>query len=286
MMQGQRARQGTPLGGAASAARDSSRTPAEPNSSLGSGVDAGWHELRPDSRTVTIAPVALVGAQLGELLANALPVGMVGGRRGRHRRQGRGERHIAYGNDQTYPFLKRPKELQELRLVQDVQANALALTAVGANSFNSAAFTAAQLDNFTSCSAVFDQYRIYKIECIVQVQTLTEVTSGLNAGMMYTCIDTDDAGIPTTIGQVTAYNSCVMSSPTQFHYHCWEPRFIVATQDSGGATIQASTQTGWIDCAHPNVPHYGLKFAASATPLAAMNVIYMFRLHIGFRGLH
>jgi len=200
------------------------------------------------------------------------------------RKQGRyKELHIDVGNDQKYPFLKRPSTREFIhRVVSGVPTEALLTSSTTVPVFTSKYFAVSTIQHFSSYSTIFDEYMIEAVELLVEPQ-VTEVIS-IDLGSVVTVIDLDDASTPSSIADLAAYETCVSSRGTKSHYHRWQPSAAVAAY-SGTFTSYANVQGLWIDCASSGVQHYGFKMGVAA---AATNqsFTWQYRLHVVFRGKH
>jgi hypothetical protein len=148
----------------------------------------------------------------------------------------------------------------------------------GLPAYYSKAFSLSDFLGATSLTSVFDQYRFDQIECWLEV-------SNPNAVAQYpqvsSAVDLDDATTPTAIGQVFDHIGAVTGVGVGGHYHRFRPHMALATY-SGAFTSYANIPAGWVDCASPNVQHYGFK-AAAVSQGAAINFQLTFRAVISFR---
>jgi hypothetical protein len=150
--------------------------------------------------------------------------------------------------------------------------------------FAAIAFTANQLDEFSALAAVFDQYKIDEIEVWIEPLTIgTGNNSSGAGGYIYTCVDYDDANVPSTLNTVLDYQNVCMSASTEGHYHRFKPHVAVAAY-SGTFTSFLNMADQWVDCASPNVQHYGIKGAVTTTTASTI-YNYRARFHISFRNL-
>lgn len=227
------------------------------------------------------------GEQLSRL--TSVPSGMMTAssrvrptRGGRGRKGRKNERNLSFGNDTRYPWRPHLADRSEIRITGE-SAGGLLVTNAVADTFGSVQFTAAILDNFSALASVFDEYFIEKIEFVTLPQPTEIVTLGQTAGIYVTAVDVDDAVAPTSFAQVASYGSSITTSGTVCHYHEWEPNFEVAVYS--GAFTSFAPGRGWIDCASPNVVHYGIK-AASTASTASFTISYIVKLWVRFRALH
>jgi hypothetical protein len=236
-----------------------------------------------------ISPTASL-SQLNAL--TALPHTMASAMaRGRGNRKGRKPGRLVR-EDQIVSVLfdtfgRRPQPTNGLSLEQSVrvelqisQVNYLtSLTTQGASAYSTAAFTISQFLGATSLLSVFDQYRIEQLECWVEANapnstaSLPELTS---------CVDLDDANVPTSLGSIQDHMGAIVSCLPSGHYHKWKPHIAIAAY-SGTFTSYSNAASQWIDSASPNVQHFGLKLALTSSSTTAMSVNLVTRAVVTFR---
>jgi hypothetical protein len=135
------------------------------------------------------------------------------------------------------------------------------ITALAAFSFAISSFA-----SYADYLTVFDQYRFDGIE--VWIEPLVSQSS-VNAvvGSLVSTIDVDDGTTPSNFNTVIDHQSAIVSTGEAGHYHRWRPHMAVAVY-SGAFTSFSNAPAGWIDSGSPNVQHYGLKLAQTATNTA------------------
>lgn len=132
--------------------------------------------------------------------------------------------------------------------------------------FMGMSFLASDLPNFNGLAAVFDQYRITKIQLkfkpefnMSAISTGAAVT-GVLTGTLLGVYDRDDDAIPTSIDYLREYDSCRDVNSYQGMTFTFKPNVAIGLQVPAGTLIAAGNQkAGWIDCAAANIPHYGVK---------------------------
>lgn len=216
---------------------------------------------------------------------NSSMVNMSGssGKRGRSRK-GR-ELSVSTGNDAPPPWLK-PKGTRgyQISTVEGLPATNFLTSNTGLPTFTATAFTISQVNDFTSFSAVFDQYKIDLIEVWIEPQVTETTAAAADVGTYTTVIDVDDASAPTSNADLQSYSSVVQTKGTQSHYHRFVPSVAVAVY-SGTFTSFAATTSMWLDCGSPNIQHYGIK-AASTTAAAIQTYTIQAKLHVSWRARH
>jgi len=146
--------------------------------------------------------------------------------------------------------------------------------------FAAFSFQLSSFSDFTLYTSLFDQYRIDEIEIWIETQAGTANNSG-NTGILSTCVDLDDANIPTSLASVEGHQSSLTSNAFAGHYHKWVPHMAVAAY-SGVFTSFSNFPATWIDSGSPSVQHYGIK--AAITSQAASTIFnYEVRAKVSFR---
>jgi hypothetical protein len=140
------------------------------------------------------------------------------------------------------------------RLAQLVQHT----SAVGTVSSNGYYFSLDQIPSYTEFTALFDQYRIDKIElCFIPVANAVAPT-GSTQGQLTTVIDYDDATVLATEAGAFNYESAQVVPVWQIHKRVLKPRIAMAGY-AGAFSSYVNIGNQWIDSASPSVQHYGLK---------------------------
>jgi hypothetical protein len=142
-------------------------------------------------------------------------------------------------------------------------------------------FTVGSLDQFSSLSAVFDQYRVDEVEwwCVPN----NHVTSQNGGGFLTSVVDYDDANALSTVPQALDYQNALTNEASAGHYRRFKPHAAVAMY-SGTFASYGNIESPWIDCASPSVQHYGIKIAVTAmSSISGYNTIT--RLLVSFRNV-
>lgn len=133
-----------------------------------------------------------------------------------------------------------------------------------------------QLPNYTEFTNLYDEYRIncicFKFAPLIRATNVTFADSNIGAAQKYTSNlgwytpkfhwvrDYDDAGAPTAVTQLQEYQTYHTRDFTRpIKVKCW-PAVSVPVYKTGIAFGYGSKFKQWIDCAHPDVPYYCLKF--------------------------
>jgi len=225
---------------------------------------------KPKGRTSSIAAVRISGKGKGKSLAlgnKSMP------------RDG-----LLYNSTGRPQMWVVPNNNAVFRVVQSYETPGFAVSSAALTTYTASIFTVNFLDQITSLTAVFDQYKIEMVEvwltprCGVVIDNATA-----NMGTFHTVIDYDDNNVLTTIGQALDYANVVVSSGCVGHYRRFVPHIAVAAY-SGTFTSFANETAPWIDAASPTVAHYGMKTAWTTT-----DIVYTYdlqvRIHTAWRNV-
>jgi len=185
--------------------------------------------------------------------------------------------HRAYNPVAERPGM-RANIQNTVRAVLSQSLPAQLVTSTLAPTFGGYAFTLAETPNSTQYLGVFDQFRIDRIEVWLEPQAAQGTTV---FGLLASAVDLDDYNTPTSVANVIDKQGSVMSNGGAGIYHTWQPHVALAAY-AGSFSSYANVASPWIDSASPGTQHFGLKFAAEATPVA-INYRLSFKLHCTFR---
>lgn len=157
--------------------------------------------------------------------------------------------------DVPYPVLKRRKIYTFERTNQIGSITVQGSTPI--DLFGAYEVTLASFPDSAEFTALFDQYRIAALEF-----TFVPVTSNGTGSPLYTVIDYDDSSPLTLVGQVLEYDTLQITQPGQFHKRSLIPQVSTTVYNTAITSGYSSKSMQWIDAGNPNVPHYGLKYAA------------------------
>jgi len=148
------------------------------------------------------------------------------------------------------------------------------------------AFTTADIQQYSSFAAVFDQYRIMTVE-VWLVPALLSSYNAPGTQQMYSVIDYDDANTPTTAQQLLQYTNVQSSSLICGHYKKFRPHVAKALFGSSLFNQYGNEQSPWIDVASTLVSHYGIKviFDQAASTVQQVPVQLFTRIWIQFRNV-
>lgn len=125
------------------------------------------------------------------------------------------------------------------------------------------AFTFSDLQSVGSFQAVFDQYKIDKIELWIWPSNAPVSGSFGSYSRWLSVIDYDDTAA-LTANSLLQYQNCVELSANSALYREFRPHIALLGQSSGNINVPSK----WIDCAaSSSVPHYGLKIVSYSTAI-------------------
>jgi len=127
-------------------------------------------------------------------------------------------------------------------------------------------WTAGDIGQFSSFAAVFDQYKIQKVEMWLNpTGPATMPGYALTNGTRFISVtDYDDSNAVGSSGSLLKYENASVGSLQMGHYRSFQPHIALAAYNGafGGYHNIASD---WIDCASTSVQHYGIKAGVDAT---------------------
>lgn len=179
-------------------------------------------------------------------------------------------------------MIKVPTNNAVFRVIQSFEP-AVITSSTSVPTFTGSAYTVGTLDQASTLIALFDQYKIERIEVWMIPRVSTNGIGTGNPGLFHSVIDFDDFNVLGTVAQALDYTNVVMGSGLDGHYRTWVPHVATAAY-SGAFTSFANETAPWIDAASASVQHYGLKTAWTVTDLAlTMDVVV--RLHTAWRNV-
>jgi hypothetical protein len=159
-------------------------------------------------------------------------------------------------------------------------------SSTSANTYGSLQFLLSDLNEVASYTAIFDQYRIRSLSiCFIPNTTaaVSNATISSFAPVIYTAVDYDDNGTPSSLATVLNYANVRYHASGSNFTITFKPHISIAgfTGTFGGFVNEPAP---WIDAASTNVQHYGLKYALpSASLISAWQCIA--RYTIDFRNI-
>lgn len=151
-----------------------------------------------------------------------------------------------------------------------------------------------KLSDLPSYSEIQNMYDVYKIVGVaLRIFPLfsdsSTATTGSVQGMgtvIHSVIDLDDGAAPTAseagVSALREYGNsykCHNMLMTKKWSRYVRPRTIGLLVDNAGANVQAqSNKAGWVDCAQPNIMHYGIKCIIETNTFSAVALSMSFKV--------
>jgi len=190
------------------------------------------------------------------------------------KRAGGAQRQRVYGSSATYNLLGRRPILQLPAVVRQPAGNLLAILRWDQTNFLTGsaiagvgAATAFALNQFADNStyiALFDQYRIRRVR--VRMEPVGQTVNGsstLVSGGLVTCVDLDDANVPSSSTTVLAHQGAISSTGQCGHTHEWTPYIARAVYSGSTSVFEETALAPWLNTSSggggSGVPHYGFK---------------------------
>jgi len=132
-------------------------------------------------------------------------------------------------------------------------------------------FMLSQLPNYTEYTALFDQYRIMKVEVdffplSIGVTNNNSSNTIVNfASRLITAIDYDDSTAPSSTDALRQYSTAKVNLITDRFSRDFVPAISTMVYEGVSSTAYEPGFKKWLSTNDPNVPHYGLKWAVPAT---------------------
>jgi hypothetical protein len=142
---------------------------------------------------------------------------------------------------------------QVFKIIQSFDSGTFLTSSAGGDVFSATSFLLSFLPQYTSFTAVFDQYRIAMIEIWI-TPTYQDYIGGSSTARYLTVIDYDDDATPTTTGQLLSYANCTDLSPYTGVYRKFVPHCA-----SSGPSSNLNVAAPWFDSASSSAKHFGLK---------------------------
>jgi len=169
------------------------------------------------------------------------------------------------------------------KFTQEYLATSFLTTSTTVPSFQAKQFNVNDLDQISSLTSVFDQYKIDFVE--VWLECSTASTANLLNGTqdLITVVDYDDATNLSTINSALDYTNALATPLGQNHYRKFQPHAAVAAY-SGTFVSFSNVSNIWIDAGSPGVQHYGFKAIAGITSTATSYNLRV-RYHTSWRNV-
>jgi len=135
--------------------------------------------------------------------------------------------------------------------------------------FGSIATALSFLPNSSEFTNLFDEYKITKLQLsFTPIKIQNNVDVAYTVPDFLTFVDKDDSAIPISINEFLQSPGMRLSTANRRHYQTLIPKF-AATVYNTAITSGYGSRTGWLDCANPDIPHYGLKYYMGPSAIAS-----------------
>jgi len=173
-------------------------------------------------------------------------------------------------------LIPRVIALQQHQFVQVVDRGTITSQSV-ANTESNYSFALNDLDQVTTFTALFDAYRIDKVMItFFPVMNVNQVAAGNNglATPFYTAIDHDDTSSLGSVAAIRQYATCQENISYDRVKRSVFPKVAQSVFRTTVATFGFSEpdRSPWIDCAYPDVAHYGIRTIMGSTGTAGTAV--------------
>lgn len=122
------------------------------------------------------------------------------------------------------------------------------------------------LDQASTFTALFDQWRIVEMEVMVHPANRTGSTLQYTQTLppaVYMLEDNDDGASPGTLSACREYQTCEVLDPFRVHTRKVQPRIAAALYNGVSTGYGLAPKGTWVDCSNASVPYYGVKLGIS-----------------------
>jgi len=152
------------------------------------------------------------------------------------------------------------------------------LATVAGNHY-SFSFSLSDLSSYTEWTALYDSYRIDKVDVRIMPGYRTSMPGAFVDVTLVTVVDFDDSSALTSLADYFEYSTARFCDPIIPNEFSIIPRFCVQSLTGGRITAPLGA---WIDAANAIEPYYGLKIFASGTTASALWTVQL-NYHLSFR---
>lgn len=155
------------------------------------------------------------------------------------------------------------------RQVHYFSRKAYLTTIVSANlnvpTLTSLSFKLNDIPSVADYTALFDQYKLSFVKLNFKLTVDPSAQTAVNAfyPTMYYCPDYDDITVPGSLNELREHGRCrqVVLRPNRYTTVKMKPAVLTEVLRNTGTTTLSPKWRQWIDMAHPDTLHYGLKYA-------------------------
>lgn len=145
-------------------------------------------------------------------------------------------------------------------------------------------FSLGALTQGTTFADLYDQYMIKGISAVLIPRGNVDGVSQPFSTPTWSILDYD-GNFPTTIAGMNEYQNVRMKRGTSLHKRYLKPAVAPAVYNTLTTTAYAVKKNVWLDCAFPNVPHYGLAFGVDNTPAQAISFDLKVTYYVAFKNV-
>jgi hypothetical protein len=168
------------------------------------------------------------------------------------------------------------------RVWQNGVVNSILTTSNTLQTFASWYYTVSLIDQISSFSSVFDQYKVNRLIVYIHPRVTTDTAYSLSGAAVV--VDYDDANALTSFASALDYpNAAVGTIHDGFRVE-FSPHIAVAAY-SGAFTSYKNEPANWIDMASTGVQHYGIKVAYEVTSVNNILIDLTFSADVSFRNV-
>lgn len=143
--------------------------------------------------------------------------------------------------------------------------------------YGASAFNLTQVPGYTDFTALYDFYKIKAIK--LSFIPWSNVTNG-NSGTeffqrIFTAIDYNDVGIPTSVPELQQYKSCKWSPNNRIHKRYIKPKTIIDSFNELALTLDKQP---WVPTTNTGNSYYGIKWAIES----AINLTTLYKIEAKF----
>lgn len=130
---------------------------------------------------------------------------------------------------------------------------------------NAYSFNLAQLPNVADFTSLFDRYMITHVQLAfyLTVEPGAQTAATATYPKLYMIRDYDDSSAPSSLNALREHSKCIVRvmNPNKPVIINIKPAITTEVYRSAVATSYSPKWNQWVDMAHTDVPHYGIKWA-------------------------
>lgn len=147
--------------------------------------------------------------------------------------------------------------------------------------FGAFSFQLDDIPNYTEFAALYDQYKITGIKLMfIPDQTVSDSTgSVLTTANFIHVVDFDDETVPTSTNQLFEYQNVKINNFNRTVIRYFKPSMATGIYNGSAIVTGGNRKAGWIDTSVVTIPHYGFKYAMTASTASRLQT---FRVYAKF----